>query len=396
MKTLYLDCFCGISGDMTVGALLDAGASSDTIIAAVNNLGLDGVAVSVESVSKSGIKATKFNVDVDPEILQPHRHLPDILNIIDAANIPNPVKKKAVHTFTLLGNAEAQVHGVPVDKVHFHEVGAADSIVDIIAANLALHDLGIECVICAPLVTGGGTVECAHGIMPVPAPATALLLCDMPWEAGDVSGELATPTGVALAKAWAQCYEAVPLLKMSAVGYGAGTRDLPDRANVLRVFVGESALSAPSLESVCILETMVDDMNPELTALLIPKTIQAGAKDAFITPVLAKKGRAAHCLTVICSHEHKHNVADAIFSNSSTLGIRIREEDRYVLKREVRKVQTDWGTVQIKTGLLNEALHCIAPEFDSCYAIAEKYGIATKKVYEAALAAAQKGAFLNE
>jgi len=396
MKTLYLDCFCGISGDMTVAALLDAGASSDTILSSVNALSLEGVAASVEKVSKQGVQATQFHVGVDPEIHQPHRHLPDIIRIIDEAPLPEPVKEKAIRTFTLLGNAEAQVHGVPTEKIHFHEVGAADSIVDIIAANLALHDLKIRRVICSPLVTGSGAVKCAHGLMPVPAPATALLLCGIPWKAGDVSSELATPTGVALAKAWADSFEAMPMIKTARIGYGAGTRDFPDRANVLRVFIGESTDAAPFLEPVCVLETVIDDMNPELTALLIPQTLQAGARDAFITPILAKKGRAAHCLTVVCTRECKMDVVGAIFKNSGTLGVRIREEARYILERETRKVQTEWGQIAVKVGLLDKAPHCIAPEFDSCHATAEKYGVTTKKVYEAALKAAQEGAYVNE
>ena len=185
-------------------------------------------------------------------------------------------------------------------------------------------------------------------------------------------------------------------MKISATGYGAGTRDLPDRANVLRAFVGESIADAPTLEPICVLETVIDDMNPELTALLIPETIQAGARDAFITPVLAKKGRPAQCLTVLCTPECTTDVVQAIFKNSSTLGIRIREEARYVLDREIRKVQTDWGQLDVKIGLLDNAPNCIAPEFDSCRTAAEKYGIATKKVYEAALKAAQEGAYVNE
>lgn len=396
MQTLYLDCFCGISGDMTVAALIDAGASIETIEEAVKSMSLEGISVKAERLSKKGIQATRFEVLVDPDVHQPHRHFPEIVKIIESAALPEQVKKKAILTFELLGNAEAQVHGISIEKVHFHEVGAADSLVDIVAANLALHDLGIKRVFCSPLITGSGTVQCDHGIMPVPAPATALLLCDIPWKSGDIALEMATPTGVALAKAWAEGFGGMPLMKTTRTGYGAGTRELPDRANVLRVFLGDSIADTPTLESICILETVIDDMNPELTALLIPKTMEAGARDAFITPVIAKKGRAAQCLTVLCTKDCRADVLDAIFTQSGTLGVRMREEERYVLNRELRKVRTPWGAIQIKVGLMGNKVHCIAPEFDSCHETAENNGVPTRKVYEAALAAAQEGAFVND
>ncbi|MCK5861001.1 MAG: nickel pincer cofactor biosynthesis protein LarC [Candidatus Hydrogenedentes bacterium] len=396
MKTLYLDCFCGISGDMTVGALIDAGAPIENIIAAVQSMSLTGVSVSAAQVSKKGIKATQFDVSVNPDVHQPHRHLPNIIKIIEEASLPVKVKEESILTFQLLGKAEAQVHGTSIEKVHFHEVGAADSIVDIVAANLALYDLGIERTISSPLITGSGTIRCDHGIMPVPAPATALLLCDIPWQAGDIEAELATPTGVALAKHWAKKFASMPLMKTESIGYGAGKRDLSDRANVLRVFIGESTSPMPALESISILETIIDDMNPELTALLITETMQAGAKDSFITPIIAKKGRSAHCLTVLCDHEKKENILNAIFKNSTTLGIRIHEEKRYILNRKIKKVATTWGKIPIKVGILNNDDNSIAPEFDYCHEAAEKHGIATRKIYEAAMAAAIKGEFLDE
>ena len=396
MKTLYLDCFCGISGDMTVAALVDAGASIENIIEAVKGMSLEGVSVNVAHISKRGIQATCFNVDVDPNVHQPHRHLPDIINIIESAPLPAAVKIKSIQAFELLGKAEAQVHGTSIEKVHFHEVGAADSVVDIVAANLALHDLKIEQVFSSPITTGYGTIQCDHGIMPVPAPATALLLADIPWKAGDIEMELATPTGVALAKQWTESFGPMPLMTTTSTGYGAGKRDFADRANVLRVFIGESTPLTPELETICVLETVIDDMNPELTALLIPETMKAGAKDAFLTPIIAKKGRAAHCLTALCSHEKQLDVVNAIFRHSGTLGVRMREEQRCILNREIRKVSTPWGEILVKVGLLNDIINCVAPEFDSCLETAQNNGIATRRVYEAALAAALEGAFTNE
>jgi pyridinium-3,5-bisthiocarboxylic acid mononucleotide nickel chelatase len=396
MKIAYIDCFCGISGDMTVAALLDAGAPSDKIIAAINAIGLEGVSVATESVSKAGIRATRFVVTIDPHVHQHHRHLSDVSAIINAAPLPETVKSRAIQTFTLLGEAEAQVHGTTIDKVHFHEVGAADSIVDIIAANLALYELGIERVFCSALVTGSGTIQCDHGVMPVPAPATALLLDGIPWTTGDVSTELATPTGVALAKCWSSGFGTMPLMTTTATGYGAGTRDFPDRANVLRVFVGQTQDSLPQMENICVLESVIDDMNPELTALLIPAAMEAGARDAFITPIIAKKGRAAHCLTVLCENEYKTSVIKAVFENSTTLGIRMREETRCILERKTRRVNTAWGCVDIKLGILNDTVHTIAPEFDSCHKLAKQRQIAPRRIYDAAMAAAQKGDFVDE
>jgi pyridinium-3,5-bisthiocarboxylic acid mononucleotide nickel chelatase len=396
MKTLYIDCFCGISGDMTVAALLDAGAPGDKIITAINAMRLEGVSATIETVSKAGIRATRFVVGIDPDVHQHHRHLPDIIAIINAAPLPETVKSRAIQTFTLLGEAEAQVHGTTIDKVHFHEVGAADSIVDIVAANLALHELGIERIFCSALVTGSGTIQCDHGLMPVPAPATALLLDGIPWTAGDISTELATPTGVALAKCWSSGFGAMPIMTTTATGYGAGTRDLPDRANVLRVFVGETQDDLPQMENICVLETVIDDMNPELTALLIPAAMEAGARDAFITPVIAKKGRAAHCLTVLCEQEYKAAVVKAVFENSTTLGIRMREETRCILKRKTRRVNTSWGCVNVKIGMLHDTVHNIAPEFESCHELARQYQIAPRRIYDAAMAAAQKGDFVDE
>ena len=396
MRTLYLDCFCGISGDMTVGALLDAGASLARIEAAIRSMNLEGVTIGAEKVRKAGIQATQFRVLVDPDIRQPHRHLPDILRLIETADLPDVVKANATATFQLLGDAEAAVHGVSVDKVHFHEVGAADSIVDIVAANLALHDMDVDHVVAAPVVVGSGVVQCDHGVMPVPAPATARLLCGIPWKSGEVAFELATPTGVALLKQWAAAFGPTPEMTAEAVGYGAGQRDLPDRANVLRVFVGEPAHAVSATTPICVLETNIDDMNPELTALLIPAALQAGARDAFLTPVIAKKGRAAHQFTALCDSEQIETVMAAIFAHSGTLGIRIREERRRILEREIRSVSTEWGTVSVKVGLLRGERHCVAPEFDVCCLLAEKHGVAPRRVYESALTAAIQGDFADE
>lgn len=239
MRVLYFDCFSGISGDMTVGALLDAGVDFDTLKTALDSLGVPGYTVSAEKVNKKGVMATQFHVNVDEGTDHPHRHLRHVVEIINNGDLPDVVKEKAIATFQLLGEAEAAVHGTTIEKVHFHEVGAIDSIVDIVGAQLGLHLLGVEAVYCSPLHVGAGTVRCAHGIMPVPAPATARLLLGTPTYGGDVQGELVTPTGAALVRQCVTEFGGAPRMTTDALGYGAGTKDLDDRANVLRVQIGE-------------------------------------------------------------------------------------------------------------------------------------------------------------
>lgn len=396
MKNLYLDCFCGISGDMTVAALLDAGADEAYLRSVAASLDIEGVSLKVEKVNKKGIQATRFQVLTDPHAHQPHRHLSHIIAMIQGTALDAKAKAAAVATFELIGRAEAEVHGVPVEKVHFHEVGAVDSIMDIVLANAALSTLGIDHVLCSPLVTGGGTVACDHGIMPVPAPATALLLRGIPWSAGDVPCELVTPTGAALAKQWSETFGPMPEMRTDIVGYGAGTRDLPDRANVLRVFIGEFQESLPALEPIAVLETTVDDMNPELTALLVPVLLQAGARDVFVTPVLAKKGRLAQHVTVLADPDKAGALVRLLFENSTSLGVRVREERRWALAREMRHVETPWGKVPVKVGMLQGETLVSSPEFESCRALAEANALPAKTVYEAALASALKGEYIHE
>ena len=349
-----------------------------------------------DKVVKRGIKATQFQVVIDRETVQPHRHLSHIIEIIQNSALEDAAKASAVSIFERIGRAEASVHGIPVEKVHFHEVGALDSILDIVLACAALHQLGIERVLCSPLITGSGTLTCDHGIMPVPAPATALLLQGVPWSAGDVQGELVTPTGAALAVQWAAAFAPMPAMTSYTVGYGAGTRDLPDRANVLRVFLGEQTLDTPANDTVAVLETVVDDMNPELLALLTPEMLRAGALDVIVTPVLGKKGRMAQHVTVLARPDSAGPLASLLFTHSTTLGIRVHEEQRWVLKREIRHVNTHWGRVSVKVGLLGNKETASSPEFEDCLACAQMHGVTVRAVYEAALAAALNGEYIHE
>lgn len=393
MKVLYLDCFSGISGDMTVGALIDAGADFERIRGALDSLGVAGFAVEAPKIIKKGVFATQFKV-IQHKHEHVHRHLKHCVEIINKGLLPKPVKEAAIETFELIAVAEAQVHGTTKDKIHFHEVGAIDSIVDIVAGQLAFHLLGVERVVCSPLHVGSGTVRCAHGVMPVPAPATALLLKDVPTYAGKVEGELVTPTGAALARQRAAAFGPMPAMRVQQIGYGAGTKDLPDRANVLRVMLGEAeaALDAAS-ELITVVEANLDDMTGELFPPLVLALLAAGARDAFLTPVLGKKGRPAHVISALCDEAKLGAVIAALFANSTTLGVRTRQEHRAVLSRAMKKVATPWGEVRVKIGTLNGKTNSASPEYDDCATLAAEKGLTARQVYEAALAAALKCEF---
>lgn len=393
MRIAYLDCFCGISGDMAVGALVDAGADFAAIRAALDSLGLRGFTVNAAKVNKHGIMATQFQVQFDAAEPHPHRHLADVLEIIDRGDLPAPVKAASVATFEALARAEAAVHGTTLEVVHFHEVGAVDSIVDIVAAQHAKHLLGVDRVAVSPMNVGSGTVQCDHGVLPVPAPATALLLQGKLTCGGDVAGELVTPTGAALVAQWAAACGPIPPMSVERIGYGSGTRDLPDRANVLRVFLGESASASAETQPILVVETNIDDLNTELFPPLLSALIEAGARDAFLTPIVGKKGRSAHCVTVLCEEAQARDIAGVLFRHSTTFGVRMRREERFVLERHWKSVATPWGRVRVKLGIWEGARTTAAPEFEDCRARAEAAGVPVRLVYEAALAAGLKGEF---
>jgi uncharacterized protein (TIGR00299 family) protein len=388
MRTLYFDCFCGASGDMIVGALLDAGADFGKLRAALESLGVGGFTVSAEKIKKHGIMATQFRVEVEHEHGHPHRHLHDILEIIERGELPVAVKEASGLTFRSLAECEAAVHGSTIEEVHFHEVGAVDSIVDIVSAHWALNDLGVESVSASPLNVGSGTIHTAHGVLPVPAPATARLLEGVPSYGSEVALELVTPTGAALITQCAQAYGAMPEMRIGAIGYGAGTKDLSDRANVLRVLVGETDGAVPVGEFVTVIEANIDDMNPELVPPLLAGLIERGARDAFVTPIVGKKGRPAFLITVLADAEHVDAVVSGMFHESTTLGVRIRQERRVCLERAWQTVETPWGAVRVKIGRFQGQITCRSPEFEDCRRLAEEKGVPVLAVYERAKAAA--------
>ena len=391
MKTLYFDCFSGAAGDMIVGALLDLGVDFDKLKQVLDSLDVSGYTVRADKVKKKGVMATQFVVDLDPEQKQPHRHLRHVLEIIDKGDLPDQVKRASAETFHRIAEAEAAVHGTTIEKVHFHEVGAIDSIVDVVGAHFCLHELGYSHIAASPLHVGAGTVKCAHGIMPVPAPATALLLKGIPSYGGEVPHELVTPTGAALLGQIVASFGPMPVMRVESMGYGSGTRDLEDRANVLRVAMGESMAGAGSTESITVMETNVDDMNPELLPELIGELLAGGARDAFLTPIVAKKGRPAHIVTVLCDDAKAQHMAGILFQNSTTLGVRVRREERICLAREWKLAATEWGSVRVKIGHFQGQRTVAAPEFEDCRKLASEQGVPVAAVYRAALAKALVG-----
>jgi uncharacterized protein (TIGR00299 family) protein len=401
MRVAYFDAFSGVSGDMTVGALIDAGADAHKLIHGLEHLGL-GAKYRAEKTIRYGITATKFHVlmgDLPADHVHDHHHhdhdhdhghtheqthdhshrgLTQILELIDKAKIPAPVKVSASRVFTVLGEAEAAVHGIPIDKVHFHEVGAVDSIADIVGACYGLHLLKVDEVYSAPINVGSGTVKAAHGVLPVPAPATALLLKNKPVYVDGPAFELTTPTGAAIVAALAKGYGQMPSLSISSLGYGAGTKDFPNRANVLRITIGDR-MDSLEAQTVLLIEANIDDSSPQILGYTMDQLFLAGALDVTLTPVLMKKNRAGHILTVVAKQEDKDALSSLILRETTTLGLRISSAERRTLPREFTEVKTPYGPVRIKvTG------SGFAPEFDDCQSLAREKNVPLKEVLSAA------------
>jgi pyridinium-3,5-bisthiocarboxylic acid mononucleotide nickel chelatase len=371
-----------LAGDMLVGALADAGANRDTISRALNSFAL-GATFEWERVHRRGITATKFRVKVNET--PKHRHLSGILKMIASADLPEAAKKRAAEVFRVLGEAEAAVHGVDIEKVHFHEVGAVDSICDIVGISLALDLLGIGRIICSPINVGSGTVNTEHGILPVPAPATARLLQGKPVYARGPALELTTPTGAATVAALATSFGAMPPMRVDAIGYGAGDHDFKEHANVVRVMIGQPSGASEST-SVAVIEANIDDASPQLIGYAVDLMLQAGALDAVVIPAQMKKGRPGVLIQVITEVEKREVLAAILFRETTTLGIRFHTAERRVQTREWIEVQTPHGIVRVKAGE-----HGFAPEYEDARKIAELTGIPLKQV----LAEAAR-AYLNQ
>jgi hypothetical protein len=404
MRIAYLECFAGISGDMFLGALVDAGVDPKLLQDTVASLNV-GATLEIEKVDRSGINASKVRVMVDgasaeaaanstPSHHHSHhehhhhgRSLSVIRKMIESAPLAAAAKATAIRAFELLGESESKIHNVPIEKIHFHEVGAVDSIVDIVAGSVGAHVLGVGSWICSPLNVGGGTVECAHGTFPVPAPATMDLLQGVPTYSSGIQMELVTPTGAALVRALNCTFGLAPAMRVEKIGYGAGSRDPKRFPNVVRLSVGDtSELAAIAGDTVVVMETAVDDLNPQILGDFTERALQAGALDVMCSSVHMKKNRLATLITILCDRAHVEPLQQLLFRETSTLGVRIREERRACLDRKFVSVQTEWGEIKIKLGLLNGVEVNAAPEYEDCRRCAEQHGVPLKLVMQSALA----------
>ncbi len=387
MRTLYLDCFSGISGNMFLGALLDLGLPQDHLRRELAKLPVSGYELVIKKVEKQGIAATYLDVKTGFFEQRRHRHLPDINAIIDGSDLPAAVKEDAKKVFLRLAEAEAKVHGTTVDKVHFHEVGAVDTIIDIVGTVLGLHWLGIERVFTSKLTTGSGFVKCSHGRMPVPAPATAELLHGIAWQHGDIAKELVTPTGAALVAVFSAGSGSVPDGFVSgSIGYGAGSWDL-EVPNVVRVVLGELAVAQEQAEYL-VIEANIDDLNPQIYPHVMDRLFASGARDVWLTPIIMKKGRSATTLSVLTDGASFPAVAALILAETTTIGMRYYPVSRLEAERQMVAVETPWGPVQVKVSAVKGQIANAAPEFEDCRKIAVEQGLPLKIVWHKALSLA--------
>ena len=385
MNLAYFDCFSGISGDMTLGALIDAGCDVVHLREELQALQVPGWDLSCEKVWKNGMAATFAKVKTEDQ--KKHRSLTDILEILEKSQLAPQVRDRASAIFQKLGEAEARVHDVPVEKIHFHEVGAVDAIVDIVGACIGFQALRIDKFGCSPLNVGGGTAKMAHGVLPVPAPATANLLQGKPTYSNDVQRELVTPTGAAIVATLCDLFGPQPPMTVSAIGYGAGSADLEGQPNVLRIMIGESAEKAvPGYdEEISVIEANLDDMNPQIYGYFLEKSLAAGALDVYTTPVQMKKNRPGTLLTVLCKPQEANALTSMIFAETTTFGVRTTRAQRRVLPREHVSVSTTFGDVRIKLSRVNGRILHVSPEFDDCRKLAVEKNVPLQQVINEAL-----------
>lgn len=374
MRICYFDAFAGISGDMTVGALADSGADQRLLAETLNSL-VTGAKVRFERTRRAGLAATKFVVEIADGRPQRVRHLPEILELIDRASLPEPVKQDASAIFRRLGEVEAAVHDIPLEQVHFHEVGAIDSIIDIVGAALGLHLLQIDAVYCSPVNVGRGTVRTEHGVLPVPAPATARLLENRPIYSQGPEFELTTPTGAAIVSTLARAFGPLPAVTLRAVGYGAGDQEFPGFPNVLRVLVGELSMAKEATE-VAVIEANIDDASPQLLAHAVDQLLSSGALDASLTPLVMKKGRPGVLLRVITRVEDSEQLAERVLQETTSLGVRIYRAERRVRPRETVEVDTPYGKARVKVASDGS----FAPEYEDCRRLAIASGVPLKQI----------------
>jgi uncharacterized protein (TIGR00299 family) protein len=384
MKLAYFDCFSGISGDMTLGALVDAGLSLEYLRDHLRGLDVSGWELTSEKVWKNGMSSTYVKVKTEDQ--SKHRSLSAILDILEKSKLSPRVREQASAIFRKLGEAEATVHDVPIEKIHFHEVGAVDAIVDIVGACIGFEALAVEKFACSPLNVGGGTAKMAHGVLPVPAPATAKLLQGKPTYSNGVQKELVTPTGAAIVATLCGHFGPQPPMSVSAIGYGAGTADLEGQPNVVRIMIGQAVdkTVAGFDEEIAIIEANLDDMNPQIYGYFQEKALAAGALDVYSTPVQMKKNRPGILLTLLCKPADTSALMDLIFKETTSFGARTYRAQRRVLPREFVKVHTQFGDVRMKISRVNGHIRHASPEFEDCKKLAEEKHVPLHQVMDEA------------
>ncbi len=388
MRILYYDCFSGISGDMNLGAMIDLGVDKKYLLDQLNSLWLEGWELIVEKDQRHGITGTKVTVK-QTKHEHIHRHLSDIEKIIDGSGLKAEDKTLSRKIFEAVAQAEAKVHNVPVDKIHFHEVGAIDSIIDIVGAAICFNSLGIDEVHVSAVELGRGSVKCAHGILPVPAPATVEIIKGIPVSKDGVNFEATTPTGAAIIATLGNCFEEKGSFKIEKCGYGIGQRENPERPNILRLFIGESDESS-SVDNAIQIECNIDDMNPEWYGYISGRLFDSGASDVFYSSITMKKGRPSMLLSVICAKEKEKELKEIIFTETTTLGVRIFPFRKETLARKFERVNTPLGPVRIKRSFLDGRLVTEKPEYEDCKKIAKEKELPLKKVYDGILSFIKK------
>ena len=419
MKIAYFDCFSGISGDMVLGALVDAGLCLEKLIEEIDKLEVPGLTLTEERAVRQAIAGTHVKVHlggspIESEnehhftpiapheqpngvLLRPpqaaysqheHHRLEDVLSLIEKSSLDKSVRTQSIAIFHRLAQAEAEVHGVPVDQVHLHEVGALDAVVDIVGCVAGLRLLGVEKIYASPLNFGTGFVRCAHGRYPVPVPGVLALCRDVPSIQTNIRSELVTPTGAALITTIASQFGPAPSFVQTAVGYGAGSRSLEQIPNMLRVRIGEQE-EPTQQETLHQIEANIDDMNPEVYGYLFERLLELGARDVYVTPITMKKGRPAHLLGILADQDRSEQIIETILAETTTLGVRYHTVERRVLQRTIRQVKTEYGTIGVKVGLVDNAQR-IAPEYEDCVRLAREHGVPLLTIYQAASRAASE------
>jgi pyridinium-3,5-bisthiocarboxylic acid mononucleotide nickel chelatase len=392
MKIAYFDCFSGASGDMILGALMDAGLPLEKLKTELAKLKLAHYDLEVEKVTKKGIAGSQAVVIIEEDPHHHHhRHLSHIKTILENSGLENDIKEKSIAIFTRLAEAEAKVHKTSVDHIHFHEVGAMDAIIDVVGSVAGLAALGIEKIVCSSLHVGAGTVECAHGTLPVPAPATVELVQGKPVYSTGVEGELLTPTGAAILTTLASEFGPMPAMTPETTGYGAGNADI-SIPNLLRITIGEAAEEIKGFESerVAVMETSIDDMNPQIYDYLIEKMLHMGVMDVFLVPLHMKKNRPAILLTVLCKMEMMDKITDFLLAETTTIGVRWRIDYRMKARREIRVEKTTHGDIGFKVAKIGDRTVNVSPEYEDCKGVAMKKNIPLKDVLDAARSVATK------